>query len=98
VCYNIVYKEKGYKMPLMNKEEALKFFEGVELTFSNYYKFVFTYEGEKDGNLITVDYGGCDIYRDEFGPTQKFWNIGFGYFKVIESGKDGKPVYQFYEN
>jgi hypothetical protein len=82
----------------MNEQEALEFFDGVELTFLYYYKFVFTYEGEKDGNLISVYYGGCDIYRDEFGPTEKFSDINFSVFSVIESSKDGKPVYEFYEN
>lgn len=67
----------------MNKEEALKFFRGTELEFVSYYKYRFNYTGMKDGILIEVSYGGdsSEIYREEFGPTEVFYDSGFEYFK-----------------
>jgi len=58
----------------MTREEALEFFKGVILTFDMYYKYKFTYSGEKEGKRVMVTYGGdsSEIYRTEFGPTEIF--------------------------
>lgn len=54
-------------MELTPKEVSEKY-STVPLMFKSYYKFVFTYHGvAKDGNIITVRYGGMadDVYRYE---------------------------------
>ena len=79
----------------MNKEEAIAFFRGTELTFDGYYKFVFNYSGYKDGKTVSVSYGGdsSEIYREEFGPTELFTDSGFEYFSAQENNR-----YVFSEN
>lgn len=82
----------------MNQKEAQEFFDGVTLNFQSYYKFTFTYSGEKDNKLVEVHFGGDsnDIYRTEFGPTEMFdKNFDFEYMSVSE--RDGLEVYSFYE-
>ena len=58
----------------MTRLEALAFFAGVELSFVNYYKYQFHYEGQKDNKDVLVTFGGnsSDIYKEEFGPTETF--------------------------
>ena len=87
-------------MTKMNKQEALKFFSNTELKFVGYFKFVFTYEGEKDGIKIIVNYGGdsSEIYREEFAPIEQFNDIDFEYFQVLKSNKNDNLLYQFSEN
>jgi len=45
---------------VMNKQEALKFFEGISLNFNSYYKYEFNYSGEKDGKKVSVYFGGTE--------------------------------------
>ena len=58
----------------MTELEVKKFFDGVELSFSSYYKYTFTYIGIKDGIEVVVEYGGDsdDIYHLEMYPTEYF--------------------------
>jgi len=87
-------------MAQMNKQEALKFFSNTELKFVGYFKHVFTYEGEKDGIKVLVNFGGdsSDIYREEFAPVESFYDVGFEYFQVLKSNKNDNLLYQFSEN
>jgi hypothetical protein len=82
----------------MNKEEALNFFNGTQLDFVGYYKYRFNYSGIKDGMIIEVSYGGdsSEIYREEYGPTEIFYDSGFEYFKAPIAGESKK--YNFSEN
>jgi len=58
----------------MDKIEALKFFNGTELQFKEYYKYVFTYVGQKDGEKVVAKFVGdaSDIYKQTFEPTEIF--------------------------
>lgn len=52
----------------MTREEFYAKYGDVEVTFSSYYKFTFTYSAIlPDGNRLTVGYGGNseEIYRHE---------------------------------
>ena len=85
------------KIQKMSKEEALKFFTGVELSFVEYYKYVFTYRGKKEGQKIIVKFGGdsSSIYRMDMYPTETFYDAGFVNFKVDEFGEG--YIYTFSE-
>ena len=82
----------------MNKEEALKFFNGIELKFISYFKYCFTYEGEKEGLKLRVVYGGeaDNIYKRNLGNEEVFENEDFEYFAISKNGK-GEDVYIFEE-
>ena len=52
----------------MTKDEFMKKYGHIEVKFSHYYKYVFTFGGTlPDGSKINVEYGGNsdDIYRFE---------------------------------
>jgi hypothetical protein len=63
---------------MMTKLEFLEKYGEVELSFTSYYKFSFTFAGEaEDGALITASYGGSsdDVYR---------YAVGTGVFSTVE--------------
>ena len=51
----------------LTKEEVLEKFKDVELKFSRYYKYTFTFEGTYGDYTISMGVGGnaVDIYRYE---------------------------------
>ena len=56
----------------MTREEFYAKYGDVEVTFSSYYKFAFTYAATlPDGKRLTVGFGGNsdDIYRHEVTAT-----------------------------
>lgn len=56
----------------MTREEFYAKYGDVEVTFSSYYKFTFTYAATlPDGKKLTVGFGGNsdDIYRHEVTAT-----------------------------
>jgi len=83
---------------VMNKQEALKFFEGINLNFNSYYKYEFNYIGEKEGKKISVCFGGTeDVYREIYTPVEIFRDIDFEYFNVMED-ENNNIIYIFSEN
>lgn len=59
---------------MLTTEEFEKAYGDVELTFSSYYKFAFTFSGTApDGVTITADLGGNsdDIYRESIDNNEK---------------------------
>lgn len=86
----------------MTQAEALEFFKGTEVSFSSFWKNRFTFEGEKDGILISVDFnhtnGAYDAEyaaAEAFNPTEEP-----GYFRSAPSGnsdpeRNGKECYFF---
>lgn len=64
----------------MTKSDFLNKYGDVEVTFSSYYKYTFTYTATlPDGKHLTVGYGGCsdEIYRHEVeaGSVEKVRNL-----------------------
>jgi hypothetical protein len=51
----------------MTKQEFMDKYGDVEVKFSSYYKYTFTFIGEFDGGVVLVEVGGgsSDIYRME---------------------------------
>jgi len=88
-------------MNKMTKQEALEFFQGVELKFVFFFKYCFYYEGEKDGIPINVVFGGDsnDIYRTEYEAIEIFnKDEDFEHFQVLKSDKkQDRLLYQFSE-
>lgn len=88
-------------MQLMNQEEAIEFFKGLELKFSYYFKGKFFFEGEKEDKLISCVYTYCNPYEAEYYDTDKFTiDTEIEYFNAsIHAGSDiekaGKEFYQF---
>lgn len=58
----------------MERKEFIKKYGEVEVTFSHYYKYTFTFTGVlENGSIISVDIGGNadDIYREEVSNDEK---------------------------
>lgn len=51
----------------MTKQEFMNKYGDVDVKFSSYYKYTFTFTGEFDGGVVLVEVGGgsSDIYRME---------------------------------
>lgn len=85
----------------MTKEEFIEKYGNVEVKFSSYYKYVFTYEAIlPDSKVISVGYGGGgeDIYRHEVESGKKV-TIGLlcpHMGSVCENGKDIESFYEYY--
>lgn len=57
----------------LTKEEVLEKYGDIELAFSYYYKYSFTYKYEND-DLVIIGSWGCssdDVYRYEVTPDSK---------------------------
>jgi len=84
---------------LMTKEEALNYFKDIELKFIIYEDSVFVYKGQKDNNIIQVEYNiTSDITSDiTYNSTEVLrQDINYKYFNIsIE--EDGKVLYHFCE-
>ena len=80
----------------MNQEQALKFFKGTELEFTEYYKYQFIYTGEKEGKVIIVSFGGDQnsIYKSHFTPKIKF-DVDEEFEYMYNKEIDGKDTYTF---
>jgi len=78
---------------LMTKEEALHYFKDIELKFVIYEDSIFAYEGEKDNNIIHVEY---DNREKSYRPLKVLQNIDYEYFN-ISIREDGKVIYFFCE-
>lgn len=87
----------------MNKEiTRAEFYEkygDVEVTFSHYYKFTFSFSGDaSDGSRVCVDVGGNsdDIYRFDVsaGDAQTVLSLRPYCGRVT---KDGEEVESFYD-
>jgi len=57
----------------VSKDELIKKYGDVELTFTHYYKHTFFYKGKcEDGGTVHFDYtGDGNIYRDEIYSGEK---------------------------
>ena len=74
----------------LTKEEVLEKFKDVELKFSRYYKYTFTFEGKCGDYTISMGIGGNagDIYRYEV-TADATETIGNGcYIHLIVLHKD----------
>lgn len=83
----------------ITKEEFLAKYGDVEVAFSSYYKYSFTYTGEtEDGVIVAVDYGGNDseIYRHSVGAGVKE-KISSLYPYAGSAIVDGEIVESFYD-
>lgn len=82
----------------MTKQEFMNKYGDVEVKFSSYYKYTFTFTGEFDGGVVIVDVGGdsSDIYRMEVcsGLSESVGGLDpcYGSF-----AKSGGVVDSFYE-
>ena len=58
----------------MTKDEFIEAFGEIEVTFSHYYKYTFSYTADlPDGSKLSVSLGGNadDIYREEVSNNHK---------------------------
>lgn len=83
------------------RKALLSLVDGLELNFTGYYKYTFSYEGSKvtpSGVVTIVAAYGSDadeIYREEFGPTHVFYERDLEYNEdsiVIEVYLDGVKI------
>ncbi len=86
-------------MELTRAEFYAKYGE-VEVTFSSYYKYTFTFSALlPDGKLLSVDYGGSSdgIYRYEVTPGHKTTVTSLYPYagRVYENGKEVESFYDF---
>lgn len=77
----------------MEIEEFEKLYSDVDLTFSGYYKYEFTFIGTApDGTKIYDDYGGNadDIYRHSVGSgeVRKVGNVRSSWHRVTATKGD----------
>ena len=74
-------------------EEVLEKYGNIELYFSSYYKYSFTYTYKKDNLEIIGSYGGNsdDIYRYDVTPNKKvlvkFYKESLQHLTIVEDGK-----------
>ncbi|MDI6977192.1 hypothetical protein [Serratia sp. Se-RSBMAAmG] len=56
----------------MSKSAFIEQHSNAELSFRNYYKYSFTYQGEIDGKQVLVTFGGDpdDIYRADLSASE----------------------------
>ncbi len=56
----------------MSKSAFIEQHSNAELSFRNYYKYSFTYQGEIDGKQVVVVFGGDpeDIYRSDLSASE----------------------------
>ena len=83
----------------MNQSEALKFFKGTKLKFVEYYKYQFTYTGEKDDKLIIVKFGGDpDTISKLHFTARLIFDIDeeFEYMKVKEVNNKDTYIFSDY--
>lgn len=84
---------------IISKDDVVEKFGDLKLKFHSYYKYSFTYVGERDGYKVSVSYGGNhhDIYRHEVkaddvvelgDPTQWVY--------VSVRDREGNEVYSHY--
>ena len=76
----------------MNYDEMLEIYGDVEVTFSSYYKFMFSYVGKHKGKRVsvTVGDGSADgIYKQDV-TTQpiKISDLGISFLSI-----DGEKIY-----
>lgn len=84
----------------MTNAEFEELYGDVEVTFSSYYKYSFTFVGvAPDGTAIAVTYGGCgdDIYRYEVCNNQKCKVGSVSEWNYIAASKDGAEVFSYYD-
>lgn len=78
-----------------NREKIIEQYGNVELKFSSYYKYTFTYVGicEKTGATVSADYGGDfdDIYRFEVDADVTY-RLDRLEFDVINVSKNGETL------
>ena len=59
-------------------DEIIEKYCDVELSFTRYYKYKFTFAGKlPDGRTITILTGGGDIYMSEFSAKEKIGDLDF---------------------
>lgn len=84
----------------MTDAEFEALYGDVEVTFSSYYKYSFTYVGTApDGTQISVSYGGCadDIYRHEVCNNDKCKVGRVKEWNYVSATKDGAEVFTYYD-
>jgi len=81
----------------IKKDEFLKKYGEVEVTFSEYYKFSFSYRGKIGDIDLYVSFGGSaeDIYRDTVknNESMKISQLDINYGTA---SKDGRIMETFY--
>ena len=80
----------------MTKEEVLKEYGDVPLKFSSYYKYSFSFYGEKNGATIYATIGGNadDIYRFELCADSKITLNEGRHNSATICDKDGKEFWE----
>ena len=84
----------------MNRTELYKNYGEVELVFTSYYKYSFSFVGaNEEGAVIIASYGGSadDIYRFEVEANKKYLlkNLEPDYVVVKKDGEDVDKFVEF---
>jgi len=87
---------------MLTTEEVIKKYGKVELTFSSYYKYSFSFVGGTDEVFIRGSYGGfpVDIYRYDVSPGKTYMVEDFEdqlHSLVIESKATGEQIFSYYD-
>lgn len=81
---------------MMTDTEVAELFEDTPLMFDSYYKYSFTFCGEKDGYKIVTSFGGnsYDIYRyDVSRDVVKYFSHPYEW-SFVSITKDGEKVFE----
>lgn len=85
----------------MTKECFLELYGNEKLTFSNYYKYVFTFKCPlENGNVLCCECGGSseDIYRFGVNTDTEYNLYELDPFSGTIFDSDGGIVHSFYES
>lgn len=83
---------------MITREEAEKLYNEVDVKFTNYYKYSFTFEGEaNDGSKITTTFGGRaeDIYRYDLSHDEEYTFDNCDEWHSVNITKDGKTIFDW---
>lgn len=86
---------------MLTKEEFENNYSEVEVVFSSYYKYSFSFVGEhEDGTHIICSYGGCteDIYRYEVSnnSVETVGSLDDNWMSVV-ARKDGDVIFEWFD-
>jgi hypothetical protein len=86
---------------MLTKEQVIEKYGDIELPFSSYYKYSFSYSTTlDDGTVIYGSYGGCpdDIYRHQVLKddviTVKYFE---DYLNTLTIKKDHEILFKYYD-
>jgi hypothetical protein len=86
---------------MLTKEQVIEKYGDIELPFSRYYKYSFSYATTlDDGTVIYGSYGGCsdDIYRHQVLKDDVIIVKYFeDYLNMLTIRKDHETLFEYYD-